>query len=57
MSTLLPSNGVHELAMLYLSKLDLSGLTPAQLLDKYLEVRDAIADRTMEIDSRRYKPL
>lgn len=44
-----PSNQQEALAMLYLQNQDLSGLTPAQLADKYNSVRDEIKQRFSEI--------
>ena len=49
-----PSNQQEALAMLYLQNQDLSGLTPAQLADKYNSVRDEIKQRFSEIRAERH---
>lgn len=34
------TQGLHDLALLYLSKQNISGLTPDELLSKYLEIME-----------------
>lgn len=43
--------------MLYLQNQDLSGLTPAQLADKYNSVRDEIKQRFSEIREEKRKGM
>ncbi|QWT53812.1 hypothetical protein [Eubacterium sp. MSJ-33] len=52
-----PSNQQEALAMLYLQNQDLSGLTPAQLADKYNSVRDEIKQRFSEIRAEKRKGM
>lgn len=51
------SDAIHDLAMLYLHQHPYLGLNPQELLDKYLEIRNAIADRADQLDSAKYKKL
>ena len=48
MSTPILPNAVHDLVMLYLQHQDLTGQTPQELVDKYLEARAAIDDRLLD---------
>ena len=51
------SDAIHDLAMLYLQQQELLSLTPVEFLDKYLEIRNAIADRANQLDNAKYKEL
>ena len=45
------NNAIHELVMLYLSKRDISSLTPEQLYDEYAKTYTAIEQRRHPDDS------
>ncbi len=46
----MPTNVAHDLAMLYLQQQEFLGLTPAELADKYIEVKNAIIGRFNQIE-------
>lgn len=48
-----PATKTDALAMLYVQKQDISGLTPEELLDKYVEAYDKIRERSLEINKAR----
>jgi hypothetical protein len=43
-----PARKTEALAMLYLQKQDLAGISPSELVDKYEEVLDEIKERFRE---------
>ncbi len=57
MSVPMHDDAVHDLTMLYLQQHPYLGLNPQELLDKYLEIRDDIVDRILQIDKAQYREL
>lgn len=48
---------IHALAMLIMQSLDISGMTPDQVVDKYIEIENAIDARFLEIDRAQRREL
>ena len=53
---LFPSNKIEALAFLYVQNLDMSTLSPKDLMDKYNEVHKEIHERNKETRPKRSKP-